>query len=478
MPLWDGRFSEERKNSLIDFSESISFDHRLYRQDIEGSRAHVKMLALSEIISQDTADAICGELESIQRRIDAGDFKFSHELEDIHMHIESALIKALGDEGARVHTARSRNDQVALDVRLYLRNCSTCLSAGMRSIQTALVEKAETESETIMPGFTHLQHAQPVLFAHHLLAYVEMLERDLGRLSDCIARISECPLGSGAIAGTTLPINRHLSAELLNFTAGPSNNSMDSVSDRDFVCEFISCLAIFAMHMSRLSEDIILWSSQEFSFIELGDAYCTGSSLMPQKKNPDLAELTRGKTGRIYGSLISVLTTCKGLPMSYNRDLQEDKEALFDAIDTVRKICSVYPGMISSIKVNSERMLHAASDPFLMATDLAELLVRKGVPFREAHSRVGKLVRHCRENSVSPEKVGLDAMKAIIPEADEDCLSLFCPKKSIAARELIGGTGFKEVSKQIRRWKNILLKKKQANMLSDAKCKRMSAPAN
>ncbi len=455
MALWSGRFSGDRKNSLIDFTESISFDRRLFRCDIAGSKAHVKMLAQCGYVSKATADKITRELDAIVSRIEKGDFVFTPELEDIHMHIESEIIKKLGDEGARLHTARSRNDQIALDIRLYLRELSKDIICETRTLQAALVAKADENRDTIMPGFTHLQHAQPVLFAHHLLAYVEMFERDAGRIHDCIRRISLCPLGSGAIAGTTLKIDRRMTAKMLGFS-GPARNSMDAVSDRDFICEFVAALAIFAMHVSRLSEDIVLWCSEEFGFVELDDAFCTGSSLMPQKKNPDIAELARGKTGRIYGSLVAVLTICKGLPLAYNRDLQEDKEPLFDAADTVLKILSVYPGMIRTMKAKKERMLAAASDPCLMATDLAEYLVEKEIPFREAHKKVGKLVRFCRENGKKLDSLSLKEMKSLIPEADEKALTLFSPVRSVSRREIAGGTGFREVRRQIGFWKKKL----------------------
>ena len=371
------------------------------------------------------------------------------------MHIESALIEALGDEGARVHTARSRNDQINLDIRLYLRDEIRIICDAVKALQSALVSKAAAYPRTIMPGFTHLQHAQPVLFAHHLLAYVEMFERDLGRLEDARKRINVLPLGSGAIAGTTLPIDREFVRKELDFPA-MSRNSMDAVADRDFSCELLSALAIFAMHISRLSEDLILWMSQEFSFMVFSDAYCTGSSLMPQKKNPDIAEISRGKTGRVYGDLVALLTLCKGLPLTYNRDLQEDKEPLFDAIDTVLGILSVYPGMIDGMKLNEKAMLDAASDPGLIATDVAEALVRKGVPFRHAHHKVGALVRYAQDAGKALDQVTLEEMKSVFPEADEGMLALFSPERSVAARDVFGGTGYDQVASQIAYWKKQL----------------------
>ncbi|OGV34967.1 MAG: argininosuccinate lyase [Lentisphaerae bacterium GWF2_45_14] len=451
MALWGGRFSSDMNTKVAEFTESVSFDKRLYKHDIEGSKAHVTMLAASGIIPGKTAEDICAGLDKIKNDIENGNFEFKIELEDIHMHIESALIDALGPEGARVHSARSRNDQVALDIRLYLRDEIDSIKEGVKEFQKALVEQAASSSDAIMPGFTHLQHAQPVLFAHHLLAYVEMLERDAGRLDDCRKRLNVMPLGSGAIAGTTLPIDREKVQELLGFPE-ITRNSMDAVADRDFACELLAALSIFSMHVSRLSEDIILWCSQEFSFVELDDAFCTGSSLMPQKKNPDIAEISRGKTARVYGDLMSLLTLCKGLPLTYNRDLQEDKEPLFDAIDTVKMVLAVYPPMVATMKLNKDKMLRAAEDPFLMATDLAEKLVENGMPFRVAHHRTGSLVKWCRENHKNLAALSLDEMRISIPEAEDDCLKLFSPSSSVSKREIPGGTGPGQVKKQISFW--------------------------
>ena len=455
MALWGGRFSEDTGKNVQDFTESISYDRRLYKHDIMGSKAHAAMLGAAGIIPRESASAIREQLDKILVRIENGDFTFTPELEDIHMHIESALIEALGDEGARVHTARSRNDQINLDIRLYLRDEIDVISDAVRSLQKALVSKAAAYPRTIMPGFTHLQHAQPVLFAHHLLAYVEMFDRDLGRLADARKRINVLPLGSGAIAGTTLPIDREFVRKELDFPA-MSRNSMDAVADRDFSCELLSAFAIFAMHISRLSEDLILWMSQEFSFMVFSDAYCTGSSLMPQKKNPDIAEISRGTTGRVYGDLVALLTLCKGLPLTYNRDLQEDKEPLFDAIDTVLGILSVYPGMIDGMKLNEKNMYDAASDPGLIATDVAEALVRKGVPFRHAHHKVGALVRYAQDAGKPLDQVTLEEMKSVFPEADAAMLDLFSPERSVAARDVFGGTGYDQVAARINEWKGIL----------------------
>ncbi len=455
MALWGGRFTSETRNDVAEYSESISFDQRLYQFDIAGSKAHVTMLAEQKIIPAETAEAIRAELDHIEKRIDSGDFQYDIALEDIHMHIESALIDVLGAEGARVHSARSRNDQVALDVRLYLRSEVDFLIQELRHFQRALVLTAAANPRAVMPGFTHLQHAQPVLFAHHLLAYVEMLDRDAERLADCRKRIDVMPLGSGAIAGSTLPINRERVCELLGFSR-VTRNSMDAVADRDFAIELVSALAIFAMHTSRLSEDLILWCSQEFDFVELDDAFCTGSSLMPQKKNPDVCELTRGKTARVYGALTALLTMCKGLPLTYNRDLQEDKVAIFDALDTAKMILRVYPPMMETMKIREQNMLAAASDPALMATDIAEKLVELGVPFRTAHHRVGAFVKYCREHNKALDKTTLEEMRETIPEATPEFLTLFDPVESVAKRDITGGTGFKQVVKQLDFWKKTL----------------------
>ena len=455
MALWGGRFSGKTQKDVALYSESISFDKRLYACDIAGSKAHVKMLAKQGIIPQSSADAIRAELDVILKRIENGDFEYDIALEDIHMHIESALIGVLGAEGARVHSGRSRNDQVALDIRLYLRGVIDRLIADIRVMQKALVNKAAEEPRTIMPGFTHLQHAQVVLFAHHLLAYTEMFDRDAERLADCRKRINVMPLGSGAIAGSTLPLDREFVCKELEFSR-VTRNSMDAVADRDFAIELVSALSIIAMHFSRLSEDMILWCSQEFDFVELSDEFCTGSSLMPQKKNPDVCELTRGKTARVYGALTALLTMCKGLPLTYNRDLQEDKVAIFDAIDTVTMMLSVYPPMIDGMMIKRENMAKAASDPALMATDLAEKLVEMGVPFRDAHHRVGAFVKLCKERKKQLNEVSLAEMKEAIPEATEEFLAMFDPVMSVEKRALVGGTGFAPVAGQIKFWQKQL----------------------
>lgn len=455
MALWGGRFTGNTADSVRDFTASIAYDRRLYKYDIEGSRAHARMLAKTGIIPAAAAEAICAELDRIGARIGRGDFTFDRDLEDIHMHIESALIAALGDEGARIHTARSRNDQVCLDLRLYLRDELAAAAGGIRELQKSLMEQAQANKRTVMPGFTHLQHAQPVLLAHHLLAYAEMFERDIGRIMDARRRLNVLPLGSGALAGTTLPIDREFVRRALDFPA-MTRNSMDAVASRDFVCEVLAALAIFAMNVSRLSEDLVIWMSQEFSFIVLADEFCTGSSLMPQKKNPDVAEISRGKTGRVYGALTAILTVCKGLPLAYNRDLQEDKECLFDALDTVRAILSVYPDMIRTMQVRPERMREAASDPGLMATDFAEELVKKGVPFRNAHRQTGALVRFAQEQGKKLNELTLAEMHQAAPEADEEMLKLFVPEHAVEKRDVFGATGCRQVEEQLAFWEKHL----------------------
>ena len=455
MALWSGRFETDTNTLVQQLSESISFDQRLYKHDIIGSKAHVKMLAHTGIIPAADADAIRAELDVILAEIEGGDFAYRIELEDIHMNIENRLIAALGDAGARVHTARSRNDQVATDTRLYLRDEVDVLLELIRGLQAALVACGERHRDAILPGLTHLQHGQPVLFAHHLLAYVEMLDRDHGRLVDCRKRFNVLPLGAGALAGSTLAIDREFVAAELGFE-GVTRNSMDTVADRDFAIELLSGLSILMMHLSRLSEDVIFWMSQACGYIELGDAFCTGSSLMPQKKNPDVAELTRGKTGRVYGSLISLMTVMKGLPLCYNRDMQEDKEPVFDAIDTAKLVLATFAPMLDTLVAREERMLAAASDPALMATDLAEWLVRQGLPFRTAHERVGKLVGWTRQHNRALDSLSLDEMRESVPEANDECLALFSPVTSVHGRDITGGTAPKQVHAQLARWAEAL----------------------
>ncbi len=455
MALWNGRFGKPTDRAAAAFSASVHYDRRLYACDIQGSIAHVRMLARTGIVSAPDAEAIERELGAIREAIERGQFTWRPELEDVHMNIEAALIERLGDTGARVHTGRSRNDQVATDERLYLRAETDRLRDLIRDLQAALVTLARRAGDAILPGLTHLQNAQPVLFAHHLLAYVEMLERDRERLQDCRRRINRSPLGAGALAGSTLPLDREFTARELGFEQ-VLRNSMDAVADRDYIVEFLACLSIAAMHCSRLAEDVVLWVSQRFGFLELDDAFCTGSSLMPQKKNPDVAELVRGRTGRVVGHLVGILTVLKGLPLTYNRDLQEDKEGLFDAIDTIGLILTTLAPMMAGATPRREVMERAAADPALMATDLAEWLVRKGVPFRQAHHLVGRFVGDCAARGIPLNQATLDQMRQTIPMAEAECLELFSARRSVAARNLTGGTAPEQVEHQLAEWEKRL----------------------
>ena len=395
--LWGGRFTQPTDKFVEEFTASIQFDKRLYHQDIRGSIAHARMLGKQGIIPMADVDEIVHGLQEILRQIEAGQFDFSVSLEDIHMNIEARLSRKIGEAGKRLHTGRSRNDQVALDIRLYLRDELVEISAYIDLLIDSLIYQAEENLGVIMPGYTHLQTAQPILFSHHMLAYVEMLRRDKGRMEDCLKRANVMPLGAGALAGTTFPIDREYVAELLDFPE-VTRNSLDSVSDRDFALEFLSSAAILMMHLSRFSEELILWSTSEFHFIDLSDSFCTGSSIMPQKKNPDVPELVRGKTGRVYGNLMALLTVMKSLPLAYNKDMQEDKEPLFDTIDTVKGSLKIFADMIREMRVNVPAVREAAARGFSTATDVADYLVRKGMPFRDAHEVVGKAVRYCVEN--------------------------------------------------------------------------------
>lgn len=458
--MWGGRFDAPPNELVAKLGESVSYDRRMYKHDIQGSKAHATMLAKQGIIADDDAKKICGGLDTIQKEIEDGKFQWSEALEDVHMNIESRLTELIGSTGARLHAGRSRNDQVATDMRLYMREQGDIVIGFVRKLQGVLVNLADQHYDTILPGFTHLQHAQPVILSHYLLAYTEMLGRDVTRLHDWRKRMNYLPLGCSALAGSTLPLDREYSAELLGFGDGGKKNlcenSLDAVSDRDFIIELCAAFSVLMMHLSRLSEDLIFWMSQEAGWIELGDEFCTGSSLMPQKKNPDMCELTRGKTARVYGDLFTLLTLMKNLPLAYNRDMQEDKEPIFDAIDTVKLILSVYTPMMASIKVNREKMYEAASDPALMATDLAEWLVKQGVPFRDAHHRVGKLVGYCKKAGVGLDKVSLEEMRTCVPEANEECLALWKPEKSVALRDIIGGTAPNQARAQVQKWKAIL----------------------
>ena len=452
-----GRFSGPAAELARRYSESVSFDWRLYRHDIAGSLAHAAALAQAGIISTDEHGKIDNGLREIQKEIDSGRFEWNQSLEDIHMNIEAALTKRIGAAGAKLHTARSRNDQVALDLRLYVKAEIAEVSSGLRDLQRALLGLAEKHVDLVMPGYTHLQRAQPIFFAHYLLAQIEAFERDNGRLADCFPRADVLPLGSGALAGSTIVIDRELIARQLSFSR-LSQNSIDAVSDRDFICEFLFCLAIIGMHLSRLSEDLIIWSTTEFGFLEFSDAFSTGSSLMPQKKNPDMAELTRGKTGRLYGNLMSILTTLKALRSSYNRDLQEDKETLFDSVDTVRAALELFSTMLPELKINRERMEAAANDPNLFATDLAEYLVKKGVPFREAHEVVGKLIAQSGANQIPLDRIPLLEMKKLSPLFDVDVAEVFDVRRSLAQRRAIGAPSPENIA-QIERWRRFLAKR-------------------
>ncbi len=445
---WGGRFSGGTSKAVEAFTESISFDKRLWKYDIEGSIAHSRMLGKQGIIPKKDSRLIIDGLTRIASRIEEGRFVFRQELEDIHMNIETALIEDIGPAGGKLHTARSRNDQVALDLRLYLRDEvreTICLLAGLKA---ALASLAQRHSGVIMPGYTHLQRAQPVLLAHHLLAYAEMLDRDSARLAESLKRINVLPLGACALAGTGLPVDRKYVAQLLGFEA-VSANSMDSVSDRDFVLEFLCGASILMMHLSRLSEEVVLWSTEEFSFIGLPDAFATGSSIMPQKKNPDVAELARGKTGRVYGNLMGMLTVMKALPLTYNRDLQEDKELLFDTVDTVKSVLYVLAQMLPAIDFRTERLEETAGEGFSTATDLAEYLVKKGMPFREAHGVVGGAVLYASNKGKRLEDIDLAEYRAFSGLFDRDVYQVITPRASVAAKKSQGGTAPSEVARQI-----------------------------
>jgi len=446
--LWGGRFSRPTERAVEEFTESISFDRRLYSYDIEGSIAHAKMLHKIGVLKKKELDAIMKGLEEIRSEIEQGKFLFHAELEDIHMNIEKRLSDKIGPVGQKLHTARSRNDQIALDLRLYLRDKTGEIVRLISVFQKTLVEKARSHLHIIIPGYTHLQPAQPVLLAHHLLAYWEMLERDKGRFLDCQKRANEMPLGSGALAGTSFRVDREYVARLLGFER-VTKNSMDAVSDRDFILEFLSTGAILGMHLSRLSEDLILWATQEFGFIELPDEFCTGSSMMPQKKNPDVLELIRGKSGRLYGNLFSLLTTMKGLPLTYNRDLQEDKEPLFDSVDTLISVLKIYPGIISGMIVKKEATSAAAARGFMWATDVADYLVRKSVPFRTAHEITGRLVSYCIENNKEINNLSVPELKRFSEKFDKDLFRILTPEKGVDQRRVVGGTARGMVLKRI-----------------------------
>ena len=448
MKLWAGRFQKETDTLVNDFNSSISFDARMYREDIAGSMAHAAMLGRQGIIEEHEAEKIIAGLQAILADIEADQVEFSLENEDIHMNIETILTQRIGDTGKRLHTARSRNDQVAVDFRMYVKKEIQNIIAMVLDLEKVLVKKAKANLDTVMPGYTHLQRAQPSTFAHSMMAYANMLRRDVTRLEDCLARMDECPLGAGALATSTYPVDRFQTAAALGF-AKPTDNSLDSVSDRDFALEFLSACSIMMMHLSRFSEEIILWCSWEFKFVELDDAYSTGSSIMPQKKNPDVAELVRGKTGRVYGSLITLLTVMKGLPLAYNKDMQEDKEPVFDTIDTVKMCLPVFTAMLDTLTVKEKNMRNAASGGFINATDCADYLVKKGMPFREAYMIVGKLVNMCIKAGETLDTLPLKDFRSVSPVFDMDVYQALELNTCVNGRQVYGGPAKEAVQKQI-----------------------------
>lgn len=457
MKLWGGRFLKSTDAMVDDFNSSIRFDSRMYKQDIKGSMAHVKMLAQCGIIPAEDSTLIYKTLREIMLDIERGKVEFEIDAEDIHMNIEKILTERIGNVAKRLHTGRSRNDQVALDIRMYLKDEITLIKAMIKKLIEVLIHIAENNLTVIMPGYTHMQRAQPITLAHHLMAYVQMLLRDIDRLSDCYKRLDVMPLGSGALAGTTYPLNRAMVASELGFSA-ITENSIDGVSDRDFVIELASCLSILMMHLSRFSEEIILWCSHEFSFIELDDAYSTGSSIMPQKKNPDIAELVRGKSGRVYGNLVALLTVMKALPLAYNKDMQEDKEAIFDSIDTVKMCLPVFTSMIDTMKVRPDKMLSAARGGFTNATDVADYLVKKGIPFRVSHEIIGKMVAFCIENKKNIDELTLDEFKNFSDKFESDVYEAISLETCVNERNLPGGPAVESVKSSILKVKNTLLK--------------------
>ena len=455
MKLWGGRFTKEENQLVHNFNESLSFDQKFYRQDIEGSIAHVTMLAKQGIVSEEDREAILGGLRGILADLDSGKLTFTKEHEDIHSFVEANLIQRIGEAGKRLHTGRSRNDQVALDMKLYCRDEIGEIDALVKALLEALLEIMENNLDTYMPGFTHLQKAQPVTLAHHIGAYFEMFSRDRSRLHDMKKRMNTCPLGAGALAGTTYPLDREYSSALLGFD-GPTQNSMDSVSDRDYLIELMSALSMIAMHLSRFSEEIIIWNSNEYRFVELDDAYSTGSSIMPQKKNPDIAELVRGKTGRVYGALISLLTTMKGLPLAYNKDMQEDKELSFDAIDTVKGCLALFTGMISTTTFRKDVMESSAKSGFTNATDAADYLVSHGVPFRDAHTIVGQLVLLCLDMGIALDDLSLEEFRAVSPVFGEDIYEAISMETCVKRRITTGAPGQDAMKQAIQVYKRRL----------------------
>ena len=438
--LWGGRFTKETDQLVYNFNASIAFDQKFYKQDIAGSIAHVTMLAKQGILTEQERDDIIRTLQEIQADVESGKLVITSEYEDIHSFVEANLIERLGDTGKKLHTGRSRNDQVALDMRLYTRDEVLHTDALLEELLQTILKIMEENTETIMPGFTHLQKAQPITLAHHMGAYFEMFKRDRLRLHDIYERMNYCPLGSGALAGTTYPLDRAYSAKLLGFY-GPTLNSMDGVSDRDYLIEYLSASATIMMHLSRFSEEIIIWNSNEYQFVEIDDAYSTGSSIMPQKKNPDIAELVRGKTGRVYGALMSLLTTMKGIPLAYNKDMQEDKELSFDAMDTVKGCIALFNGMLATMKFNKDRMRSSANKGFTNATDAADYLVKHGVPFRDAHGIIGKIVLYCIDKGIAIDDMSLDELKTICPVFEEDIYEEISMETCVNNRLTVGAPG-------------------------------------
>ena len=445
--LWGGRFTKETDQLVYNFNASISFDQKFYAQDMRGSIAHVKMLAKQGILTEDERDQIIAGIEGILSDVEQGVLEISDKYEDIHSFVEATLIDRIGEPGKKLHTGRSRNDQVALDMKLYTRDEIQVLDGLLKELLEVLLHIMEENTETFMPGFTHLQKAQPITLAHHYGAYFEMFKRDRQRLADIYKRMNYCPLGAGALAGTTYPLDREYTAKLLRFE-GPTLNSIDSVADRDYLIEFLSALSTIMMHLSRFSEEIIIWNSNEYQFVELDDAYSTGSSIMPQKKNPDIAELVRGKTGRVYGALMALLTTMKGLPLAYNKDMQEDKEMAFDAMDTAADCIALFTGMIKTMKFRKDRMAKSAMNGFTNATDAADYLVGKGVPFRDAHGIIGRLVLYCIEKDTSIDALSLEELRSISDKFDEDIYDAISLKTCVEKRLTIGAPGA-EMMKQV-----------------------------
>ncbi len=455
MKLWAGRFQKETDSLVNDFNASIDFDQRLYAQDIKGSIAHATMLGEQGIIPQADADAIINGLKTILADIEAGEVEFSLDNEDIHMNIETILTERIGSAGKRLHTARSRNDQVAVDFRMFVKDEIPVIIGQILDLEDVLIRKAEQNIDTVMPGYTHMQRAQPTTFAHYMMAYANMFRRDVTRLEDCMERMDECPLGAGALATSSYPVNRARTAELLGFQR-PTENSMDSVSDRDYAIEFLSACSLLMMHLSRFSEEIILWCSWEFKFVDLDDAYSTGSSIMPQKKNPDVAELVRGKTGRVYGDLVSLLTVMKGLPLAYNKDMQEDKEPVFDAIDTVEQCVPVFAAMLDTLTIRPKDMSRAASKGFINATDCADYLTKKGMPFREAYMVVGRLVNSCIKSGDTLDTLTLRDFRAISDLFDSDIYRALELRHCVGERKVYGGPSPEDTTRQIQSVKDFV----------------------